>query len=68
VHSEIEESQVLRVKLGNLLPQQSATIIINYVEPLEVCVNKFWRLRIRLPGSIGGNHQMEIEPDNAPKV
>lgn len=47
-YSEInkESPDLMKLKLGNLLPQTEAIIIVSYVEELEVCMNKFWRLSL----------------------
>jgi hypothetical protein len=48
VYSDVskENPDLMKVKLGNLLPQQSLTILLSYVEELDVCINKFWRLSL----------------------
>lgn len=41
-----ENPDIMTVKLGNLLPHQSMTVLLCYVEELDVCINKFWRLSL----------------------
>ncbi len=47
-YSEINKTSpdLMKIKLGNLLPQTEAIIVVSYVEELEVCMNKFWRLSL----------------------
>lgn len=44
VYSDInvDNPDLMKVKLGNLLPNKSLTIILGYIEQLDVSVNKFW--------------------------
>lgn len=46
VYTEKDDSQedLVRVKLGNLMPGDKLEVEMTYVQPLDVCVNKFWRL------------------------
>jgi len=48
VYSDVdtENPDIMKVKLGNLLPRQSMTVILSYVEELDVCISKFWRLSL----------------------
>lgn len=41
-----ETPDLMRIKLGNLLPGAPLKLRFEYVQPLEVCVNKFWRIII----------------------
>lgn len=48
VYSEKDDEfpDIMRVKLGNLAPKATLKITFEYAQPLEVCVNKFWKISI----------------------
>lgn len=41
-----EFPDIMRTKLGNLLPQSKLIVKFEYLMPLEVCVNNFWKVTI----------------------
>ena len=36
----------MRVKLGNLAPKSKLIVNYQYIQPLEVTVNEFWRIEL----------------------
>ncbi|CAD8104459.1 unnamed protein product [Paramecium primaurelia] len=48
VYSEEDKefSQIKRVRIGQLAPKQELKIIFQYVQPLDVFLNKFWKIDI----------------------
>jgi hypothetical protein len=68
VYSEQDDDNpdIMRVKLGNLLPSDRLIVEFTYIEQLEVCVNKFWRLTI--PTSVRPRYRGKYIPyDQWPK-
>lgn len=47
-YSEIssEQQDLVKIKVGNIPPQSSVSIKFKYIQQLEICLNKFWRLTI----------------------
>lgn len=37
---------VIKVSIGNFLPKSIAKVTFNYIEPLELSMNKFWKLTL----------------------
>ena len=44
IDSEIED--VIKIKIGNIPPKKTIYIKFQYIQQLEICLNKFWRLTI----------------------
>lgn len=51
---------VMRLKIGNLLPADKISLEFTYVQQLEVCVNRFWRLT--LPATMTPRYRSRIIP------
>ena len=47
-YSEIssEQQDLVKIKVGNIPPQSAVSIKFKYIQQLEICLNKFWRLTI----------------------
>ena len=47
-YSEIssEQQDIVKIKVGNIPPLTSVTIKFKYLQQLDICLNKFWRLTI----------------------
>ena len=54
---------IMKVQLGNLAPKSQLKIIFKYVEPLLVCLNKFWRLDIS--SVIRERYRLKEEQENS---
>lgn len=67
-YSEIssEQQDLIKIKVGNIPPKKPVTIKFKYMQQLEICLNKFWRLTI--PSTLTPRYQSRHQDSQDPSI